>query len=120
MFQNLNTLIGQTFFANSTVPLGPEIAELDGVPVHEVLSEANLLLGGAPSPLTPFEMGAALFIANNAFNGGFVDPSFAMFLTLPPSTVSTVPEPSTWAMMLLGFAGLGFAFRQSRRKVSLA
>ena len=29
---------------------------------------------------------------------------------------SAVPEPSTWAMMLLGFAGLGFAFRQSRRK----
>jgi PEP-CTERM motif len=29
-----------------------------------------------------------------------------------------VPEASTWAMMLLGFAGLGFAF--SRRKVSLA
>jgi hypothetical protein len=33
---------------------------------------------------------------------------------------SSVPEPSTWAMMLLGFAGLGFAFRQSRRKVSFA
>ena len=31
-----------------------------------------------------------------------------------------VPEPSTWAMMLIGFAGLGFAFRQSRRKASLA
>jgi hypothetical protein len=31
-----------------------------------------------------------------------------------------VPEPSTWAMMLLGFAGLGFAFRQSRRKVPFA
>jgi hypothetical protein len=31
-----------------------------------------------------------------------------------------VPEPSTWAMMLLGFAGLGFAFRQFRRKVSFA
>jgi PEP-CTERM motif len=30
-----------------------------------------------------------------------------------------VPEPSTWAMMLLGFVGLGFAFR-SRRKVSFA
>jgi hypothetical protein len=23
--------------------------------------------------------------------------------------MATVPEPSTWAMMLLGFAGLGFA-----------
>jgi hypothetical protein len=31
-----------------------------------------------------------------------------------------VPEPSTWVMMLLGFAGLGFAFRQSRRRVSFA
>jgi uncharacterized protein (TIGR03118 family) len=34
--------------------------------------------------------------------------------------ISAVPEPSTWAMMLLGFAGLGFAFRRSRRRVSLA
>jgi len=31
-----------------------------------------------------------------------------------------VPEPATWAMMLLGFAGLGFALRQSRRKRSVA
>jgi PEP-CTERM motif len=30
--------------------------------------------------------------------------------------VPGVPEPSTWAMMLIGFAGLRFAFRQSRRK----
>jgi hypothetical protein len=30
--------------------------------------------------------------------------------------LGAVPEPSTWAMMLIGFAGLGFAFRQSRRK----
>lgn len=36
------------------------------------------------------------------------------------ATTSAVPEPSTWAMMLLGFAGLGFAFRQSRRKMSMA
>jgi uncharacterized protein (TIGR03118 family) len=36
------------------------------------------------------------------------------------AATSAVPEPSTWAMMLLGFAGLGFAFRKSRRKVSFA
>ena len=36
-------------------------------------------------------------------------------------TLSTaVPETSTWAMMLIGFAGLGFAVRRSRRKVSMA
>ena len=34
--------------------------------------------------------------------------------------ISAVPEPATWAMMLIGFAGLGFALRQSRRKVSFA
>jgi hypothetical protein len=36
------------------------------------------------------------------------------------SLSTAVPEPSTWAMMLLGFLGLGLAFRQSRRKVSFA
>jgi hypothetical protein len=35
-------------------------------------------------------------------------------------TVSFVPEPSTWAMMLLGFAGLGFAgYRATRRSAAL-
>jgi PEP-CTERM motif len=36
------------------------------------------------------------------------------------ATSSAVPEPSAWVMMLLGFAGLGFAFRQSRRRMSFA
>jgi hypothetical protein len=36
------------------------------------------------------------------------------------STAGAVPEPATWGMMLVGFLGLGFAFRQSRRKVSFA
>jgi PEP-CTERM motif len=50
-----------------------------------------------------------LFLVND-INGGTTNVSFS----------SAVPEPSTWAMMLIGFAGLGFAFRQSRRKVSMA
>jgi hypothetical protein len=34
---------------------------------------------------------------------------------------STVPEPQTWAMMLVGFAGLGFAgYRRARPAVSVA
>jgi PEP-CTERM motif len=32
-----------------------------------------------------------------------------------PVTTSSVPEPSTWAMLLIGFAGLGFAgYRKAR------
>ena len=34
---------------------------------------------------------------------------------------SAVPEPSTWAMMILGFAGIGFmAYRQKRRGLSIS
>jgi hypothetical protein len=33
--------------------------------------------------------------------------------------IAAVPEPSTWAMMLLGFAGLAFvAYRASHRSVT--
>jgi hypothetical protein len=49
---------------------------------------------------------------NNASDG-------AESFFLVPST-GAVPEPATWGMMLLGFVGLGFTFRQSRRKVSFA
>ena len=35
--------------------------------------------------------------------------------------VGAVPEPSTWAMLLLGFAGLGFAgYRRTKARVSFA
>jgi hypothetical protein len=34
--------------------------------------------------------------------------------------LAAVPEPSTWALMLLGFAGLGFMFHRSARKGSFA
>jgi PEP-CTERM motif len=41
---------------------------------------------------------------NNEYNPGFV------------GTVSAVPEPSTWAMMILGFAGIGFmAYRRKSK-----
>jgi hypothetical protein len=48
---------------------------------------------------------------NNDFNPGFEGTTSS----------SAVPEPSTWAMMALGFAGLGFiGYRTSRRSVALA
>jgi hypothetical protein len=46
--------------------------------------------------------------------------SEAFGFTYTFATTGAGPEPSTWAMMLIGFAGLGFAFRQSRRKPSFA
>ena len=39
---------------------------------------------------------------------------------LVTTTASAAPEPSTWAMMLLGFAGLGFAGYRQRQKLASA
>jgi PEP-CTERM motif len=51
-------------------------------------------------------------VANGAGGFGF-DLAFG-------SIGGAVPEPSTWAMMLIGFAGLGFAAYRGRRKAVLA
>jgi PEP-CTERM motif len=53
---------------------------------------------------------------------GIQTDSGSVLLTAVSATPSsTVPEPSTWAMLLLGFAGLGYAsFRQRRKSVSLS
>jgi hypothetical protein len=38
-------------------------------------------------------------------------------LSIAGGTITAVPEPATWAMMLLGFAGLGFAgYRRTRSR----
>jgi hypothetical protein len=36
------------------------------------------------------------------------------------SSVTSIPEPSTWVMMLLGFAGLGYVGYRSRQAASVA
>jgi hypothetical protein len=43
-------------------------------------------------------------------------PDLALDYVAGGVTASVVPEPSTWAMMVLGFAGLGFAASRASRK----
>jgi hypothetical protein len=64
--------------------------------------------GVSPTDITAFVTGLT-FMTDGNFTG-----------TMQAIAVNAVPEPSTWALMLLGFLGLGFAFRQSPRKVSFA
>jgi PEP-CTERM motif len=45
--------------------------------------------------------------------GGIIDTGFSNL------SVGTVPEPSTWAMLLLGFAGIGFMACRSKNKLAL-
>jgi hypothetical protein len=46
-------------------------------------------------------------------------PPFALLDGVTFSQESAVPEPSTWAMMLVGFSGLGFAgYRRARKRAA--
>ena len=65
--------------------------------------------GGAPTSLTsPFSLTEQFTLALPA-HGELLNRGQAIVL-------SSVPEPSTWAMMLIGFAGLGFAAFRGRRR----
>ena len=47
--------------------------------------------------------------------------NFSAQTTVMPATAPAVPEPATWAMMALGFAGLGLlGYRKTRSDNALA
>jgi hypothetical protein len=92
------------------------------------LDDGDILWLSAPRPIvspgTPFPPGSAdlqswtrdaaldpdwLRIGTDIVGAGAFNAAFSL-------SGSVVPEPSTWAMMLLGFVGLGFAgYRQARK-----
>jgi hypothetical protein len=48
------------------------------------------------------------------------NPATISFEIPPGFYIATVPEPSTWAMLLIGFAVVGFmAYRRSERATAI-
>jgi hypothetical protein len=67
---------------------------------------------------TAAETGVNLFFQDSAssFRVNTVSPFTSSFATASSSAVATaVPEPTTWAMMMIGFGTIGYSMR--RRKV---
>jgi len=48
------------------------------------------------------------------FTNGATVADVAQFRLNTAPAVAAVPEPATWALMLLGFAGIGFTIRRRR------
>jgi hypothetical protein len=59
----------------------------------------------------------ACFSCNGGAGSGVAN--FGGFAGVTYSEVSAVPEPSTWAMLLIGFAGIGFMAYRRKSKLAL-
>lgn len=94
-------------------------------------SSGSLPQGSISGTLAGFSSNATLsFLSGGVTIGGFNyavtnsplsinPPSSNAGVTTIQGRVTAVPEPATWAMMLLGFGGIGFAMRR-RRQPTLA
>ena len=64
-------------------------------------------------------VGGRIDFFNQSTNGLYrvntFSPGSSNFVTATSSLVAAVPEQGPWAMMLLGFAGIGFAMRRKPR-----
>jgi hypothetical protein len=92
------------------------------------LADGACCLTISPAPSSDFYLHIITFTTNPTFQQlGYVEAGGAYFYTTDETgTVSVtpitpgVPEPSTWAMMLIGFVGLGFLGYRHTTKSSIA
>jgi hypothetical protein len=90
-----------------------------------LLADTGVMLAAAP--LSAFTGAAAVgvlfnadvkYIINSVGIGNFLG---GIDVSVADIAVAAVPEPATWSMMILGFAGIGFmAYRRSRKGLALA
>jgi hypothetical protein len=96
---------------------------IDGLPPFNFIGHISALqfTGGLLSDITLGNVGSGGgFLAANATTAVFSDGNVASNDTIT-AAVAAVPEPSTWVMLILGFAGIGFmTYRRSRKSEALA
>lgn len=86
----------------------------DGQPVFSVFDPSNNATGGFVPFIGLDALGFSEQSCCDIHQGGLTNDLANIDLGVPP-----VPEPSTWAMMLLGFAGLGFMACRRKSKPAL-
>ena len=76
--------------------------------------------GSALSGSTTFANRTFTSLGLTAGTYNFSIPSDTITLIVPGTGAGAVPEPSTWAMMLIGFGGIGYSMRRRRKTTAIA
>jgi hypothetical protein len=130
---NVYTFNDHFFFTTvGTGPLSITFSSITGIDTGN--GDLEMSISGVTSPVNVFpsanftyasinpgtyEMTFSGFVGRPGNNGGTVVGSYEA--TITAGIASAVPEPSTWAMMLLGFAGIGFmAYRRKSKPALMA
>jgi len=108
-----NLLFGSAQSVTMSALLDPANGQFTGLPIRNasftgVGSNAGSTSVNVPGLFSETVRYDLTFGANTGDGGTFSDTA---------SLSAAVPEPATWAMMLLGFAGIGVATRRRRRAV---
>jgi hypothetical protein len=83
-------------------------------PLHFSASSSGALGINSPNGHGSFSADQIAFVADLSYTNGDVTKT-----GLVASSISSVPEPSTWAMMILGFFGVGFMAYRRKSQMSL-
>jgi hypothetical protein len=102
-------------------------ASADDSPLNDhtfsIFIEATGSLNGSLGPVGSFSAFVDPQVSIDCAKATFADCSAYSLVVAPDSftTASGVPEPSTWALMLIGFAGLGVAgYRRTKARTLTA
>jgi hypothetical protein len=95
-------------------------------------TDSFTLLGGGPSTTWAGQAltssgdvvfgteGNGLVLFTGTFSSiSWTNPTREVYYAFNVGTVGAIPEPSTWAMMILGFAGVGFMTYRRRNQTAL-
>jgi hypothetical protein len=109
--RDFNCVMGNgCFYIAPTIQifLGGTLATFNSLPISTYVCAINCT-----------ETASEPLVVSFGDGGGEVQFGFVGSLQISSPFASAVPEPSTWAMLLIGFAGIGFASSHRKSKPSL-